>query len=286
MRIFRSLRVRPRLPAVAGLALLALIACDGNKSPTSPNGGNRVVTGVALTPGTDFLKIGESATFAMEATYSDGTREPMTAVTWGCDNPAVANITSGRVTAVGSGRATVFGDCPHGRATRLLRITPDYDGEWAGQYRWRSCRASGELERERICAEMPVGMEAPIALQASQDRDRIAGKLHLGELSGDVTGEIDVPGNLRLNGNLRFDEDGIVINIALQEWDSLVNEDRMTGAFRLVWTVVGVPGEMVIDCEITSVGRGAAAARAVRSSRRGGVKSGLPALIRSVIGVS
>lgn len=257
--------------------------CGGSKSPIHASDPSQV-TSLNLLPDTDFLKIGESATFTMEAVFSNGTRSPMTAATWGCDNPNVATMSGGTARGTASGQATVYGQCEHGRATRLLRVTPDYDGTWAGGYFWRGCTESGQFKAEHVCAEMPVGAEAPIVLRLAQNRDRANGTVVFGAVAGDVSGTIEMPGNLRLNGAIRYEEDDVVMKVTLSDWSTMADGDRLTGTFNLLWTVDGVDGTMTVACEISSVARTNSVVQHIVAPFQPGAKAGLATRIRRLVG--
>jgi hypothetical protein len=283
--MFALLVTRRVSATLAVVGVLILLGGCGSKSPTreSPI---RNVTGVSLLPGTDFLKVGQTATFTIEAAYADGTRAPMTATSWGCDNPNVATVSGGTVTAVGPGEATVFGDCQHGRATRRLRVTPDYNGTWTGGYFWRTCTDSGQFAAERVCADMPLQQEVQMMLRLVQDRERTTGTLALGALAGEVTGTIALPGHIDIDGAIRYEAEGEVVTVTLTDWATLATGDRMTGTFKMVWTVSGVTGDMTIGCELTSVGRTNQLIQPAFAPERSGERTTLSALIRRLAGVS
>jgi hypothetical protein len=248
---------------IAPIVLLLLSGC-GDKSPTEP--APAAVVALTLVPGTDFLKVGQTTDFRIEATYSDGRREVMPATNWGSDNPTAVTVSGGHITAVAPGLATIFGECQHGRATRALRIAPDYEGTWSGAYYWRTCTATGELEREGGCVLMPVGIEAPMTLHLAQDRERVTGRLVLGELAGDVTGTLDTAGHLAIGTTLRYQEEDMVITIVVGSWDSRLEGGQMLGSFRLVWTILGLSGDITVECDLRNLHRGGAGIAPMRVS--------------------
>jgi hypothetical protein len=273
---------RPGLAmALAGLTTLA--ACG---SPTKPGSVEPDrVTSLALTPGTDLLKVGASMNLSLEASFSNGTKQTMSVVTWGSDNPAVAQVSGGRVVAVGPGEATVYGDCQHGRAQRRIRVVPDYQGSWAGMYRVGSCTADGDWQSERICDELNVPADAPIMLRLAHERTDVSGTIVLGTLAGDANGTIGIPGRLSLNGAVTYEEDGLTVRITLSDWSTLATGTRMTGGFTQVWSIAGISGSMRLGCEMLSVDRTSQALQipAVRPAAPGSER--LPQRVRRWLGL-
>lgn len=246
-------RVGLLIPAALAFGLCLSSGC-GDNAPTAPTGTTQNPTSLNLT-GPDYLFISESGDYKLEATYADGRREPMTAASWGCDNPGAVQMANGRATGMASGEATVYSDCQHGRATHRVRVVPDYRGSWSGAYIWRSCSASGEFDAIDACEMFSVGSELPLLIRLSQNRDQTTGTLAFGDLMGDVTGVVDIPGHLALRGSMRYDVEGIAVTITVDGWDTVAEGDRMSGRFRQVWTIAGASGSMTSECEFRSVSR-------------------------------
>ncbi|HEU4938670.1 MAG TPA: hypothetical protein VFT39_19610 [Vicinamibacterales bacterium] len=226
----------------------------GGKTPTEPGGPTQSPASLKLT-GPDYLFISESGEYKLEATYADGRREPMTAASWGCDNPAAIQVANGHATAMASGGATVFSDCQHGRATQYVRVVPDYRGNWSGAYTWRSCAASGVFDAIHACDLIPNGTELPIMVRLSQTKDQTTGTIALGDLMGDVSGVVDVPGRLALRGSMRYDLEGMTATVTLNGWDTMAEGETMSGTFGQVWTISGASGSMTAECQVRSVSR-------------------------------
>ena len=138
--------------------LTTMVACGGKGggSPTAPSAPTPTITGLSITPATDLIKIKASESFTATATFSDGSSRPVPA-TWGTDTPGVATIdSSGRATGVASGQATIFADYPGAqRATRLLRVVPDYHGRWRGDWSVTACAEEGDWRG--VCREFTIG---------------------------------------------------------------------------------------------------------------------------------
>jgi hypothetical protein len=233
--------------AVLAAMILGLPACGG-----SPTGPERVT--LALTPGTDFLAIGQTADFNLTGSHANGVQETMQG-TWGSDNTQVATVNDGHVVAVGPGQATIYADCTHGRATRLLRVVPEYAGSWFGIYTYSECSATGDVATRRICNGFLPGGQALLGLRLSRNREHVTGTVILGTLTGDAAGDIGLSGSLTLAGSLRFEEDGFAEQIVLSEWDTIAERELMTGRFVQTWTMTDAAGSMRVVCDIVRMTR-------------------------------
>jgi hypothetical protein len=249
---------------IATASLVVLVQCGGGNGAKAPTQPSPSVTGLAVLPAGDLVKVGGSVDLVLQATYSNGTTESMSA-TWTSSNDAVARVSNGRVTAIGPGEAVIAAECPHGRATTSIRVVPDYQGSWGGEYRMLSCRTTGDMAREDFCDLLDVPSTAPIGLQLDQNRAQVTGTIALGSLSGGVNGEIAVTGHVGLRGSVRYEESGVTVTISLADWDTVATGAQMTGRFRQVWTATAATGSMEIGCELQPLTRAAASARATRS---------------------
>lgn len=248
----RTPHVRLLIVSVIAVGLSVSSGCDGNSVTGPDKTTSKTPTSLSLT-GPDYLMINEGADYKLEAVYEGGTREPMSADSWGCDNPAAIQIANGHAMGMASGAATVYSDCRHGRATHYVRVVPDYRGNWSGGYTWGSCTASGEFDVIRACDMIPNGTELPLMVRLSQNKDQATGTIALGDLMGDVTGVIDVPGRLALQGAMRYELEGMTATVTLSGWDTVADGDHMSGSFRQVWTISGAVGSMTSECQFSSV---------------------------------
>ena len=78
-----------------------------------------------MTSASDLLFIGAIETFRATATLSDGTTQPISGGTWGSNEQQIVSVepSTGRVTGIGSGNATVFVDYQGSRGTRAIQRT-------------------------------------------------------------------------------------------------------------------------------------------------------------------
>lgn len=239
---------------VVGL-LSTTVACGGGGgSPTAPPS-TPTLTGLSITPATDLVRIKANETFAANATFSDGSSRTVQS-TWGSDAPGVATIESGgRVTGVASGQATIFADYQGQHATRLLRVLPDYQGRWQGDWSMSGCGDEGDWRG--ACGELALGSLWAIALEATQNRDAVNGTVDFGDNQpGQVAGTIRMSGHLVLSGTYTIVQDGLPFEFAVSDWETLTTDnDRMTGRFRLTMRVAGLQGSLRLDGELRVVAK-------------------------------
>jgi hypothetical protein len=197
-----------------GAIMLATAACD--RPPTQPT---TVVpdtkpTLLTITPARSLLKVGASETFSAFAVFPDGSGQTV-AAQWSIDQSAVATVQStGVLTAVGAGMATITASYRERSASRSLRVIPDYAGTWEGTVAVVDC-LDGD---PGICTPTPcraLGVCPPVyvpgrtcAIVATlADRDEhmtgFITNLSLGPVGVPSTGTIDLAGTLTLNGVLR-----------------------------------------------------------------------------------
>jgi hypothetical protein len=218
------------------------------------------VTGLAITSTTDLLKIAQSETFTLTATMSDGGTRPVTG-TWRSESSAVANVdTNGRVTGVGSGETAISAEANGARATpRTIRVLPDYQGRWSGDWRLAGCTPDGDWARSDICRELPVDTLLPFGLTLTQNRDTAAGTVTLDDVAGPVQGSIRLPGQLGVGGMFAITDQGITIDATVTDWETTtIDNQRMTGRFALVFRAAGLQGSVRFDGELRIVAKSVA----------------------------
>jgi hypothetical protein len=201
-----------------GLAALALVVgCSG--SPAAPSGPK--VTSITVT-GADLLLIGKSETFTV-------TTDVPVAVRWGSDAPGVAVVdpTSGRVSAVGTGTATIYADANGVRGTKLIRTLPDFEGGGSIYYRLAKCEAGGS----RSC--FPT---AEMYLKLVQNRDSISGSFSMTDWysydfrNDDVTGSVSSDGWLSFTASATSGESLRIENVRVE----MRPDRRLAGTFEHV----------------------------------------------------
>ena len=229
-------------------ALVAAVGCGKDESPTSPS--SSTLASLSITPATDLITIKGSETFTVTGTYSDGSTRTVQA-TWGTDNAGIATVdASGRASGVASGQASIIADAQGQRATRLLRVVPDYHGRWRGDWQVTGCADEGDWRG--ACAEFPSQSLFGLSLVLSQTRDTVSGTTDFGDdLPGAVTGTIRMDGPLVLGGTYPVVLEEIPMEITVGSWETVTTDnERMTGRFRLTLRAAGLRGSIGIDGEV------------------------------------
>lgn len=217
-----------------GLIVLLGVAACGKSTPSTPG---PTVSGLALSPATDWIKIKGTEKFFATATYTTGAAEAVTA-SWSSDNQAVATVdNTGTVTGVSAGQATITASYQGKTVTRSLRVLPDYAGRWAGTWAVTSCEVQGGFPAD-WCTPMR-GAVLPATLEMQQSRDAVSGAWTLQESNGNVQGTVATNGTLTLTGSTL--QSGVRIEIVA--WQSNTTDNSsMTGTFTLSWQVTGRAG--------------------------------------------
>lgn len=238
----------PRHLAVV-ILFLATVACgDGNGSPTAPSL-NAAITGLSITPATVLIKLRASEAFIATATFANGSSTSVPAI-WGSDNPEVASVdSSGHATGTNSGQARIFADYQGQRATRLLRVVPDYEGLWRGTWRVVGCTEQGDWCG--LCKEFTTGALWGLALDVFQSGDAITGTVDFGRMPGPVSGSIRLSGHLLLSGTYTITIADQDIQVRVTEWETITtNNKRMTGRFRAAMQGCWCEGSLAADGEL------------------------------------
>lgn len=203
--------------------------------PACGNGGPATITAPTLTKiaditviGSDLLFIGQSETFT--AVGSGGTA--VTTARWGTDAPAVVSVEgyTGRITAVGTGTATVFADLDGVRGTKLVRTLPNFAGSWSGHY-------EGCEEGDCVPYDLVIGS---VSMTLTQDRDKVSGRASVFESpEADVSGSVSPEGTLTFKGTLTLPGTQVtqVVNVEFANVRfELAQNGDMTGTFEMVFT--------------------------------------------------
>ena len=247
---------------VSLVLVFGLVSCggDGERPPTSPTP-TPSTTALAIASSTDLLKINQSETFTLTASMSDGSTRTVTG-TWRSESSAVATVDSnGRVTGAGSGETAISAEANGLRAApRPIRVLPDYQGRWSGDWTLAGCTTDGDWSRTDICRDLPVGTRLPFGLVLTQDRDIASGTATLDDVVGPVQGSIRLAGQLGIDGTFAFTDEGITIEVTVTEWETTTTDNqRMTGRFVLVFRASGLQGSVRFNGELRIVTKSAAA---------------------------
>lgn len=246
----------------SAIAIAALVAACG--APTTPSVPPSALT---IVPPNDLIVTQESITYSVIGTFPDGSSRGV-AAKWLVDNPAVARVNAaGIVIGIAPGSTTLIATTGGQTTSRVLRVVPDVNGNWAGQAKVTGCGAGDFRTCGRCC---PNGQLHSIALTLTQARDRASGTLQIDApttgstptYTGAVAGPIQLDGSLVLQGTLtgRFLLNGQPQTIegpTLFDWSTTVESPgAMNGHFTSV-TSAGFffPTRVSYDVALTRAGR-------------------------------
>ena len=194
--------------------------------------------------------------------------------------PAASIDSNGRATGVASGQATIFADYQGLRGTRLLRVLPDYQGRWRGDWRVAACAEEGDWRG--ICREFTNAALFALNLGLTQARDSVTGTTDFGdELPGPVTGTIGMSGHLVVSGTYTITLEGIPIEVTVSNWQTLTTDnERMTGRFRLGMRAAGLQGSFSTDGDLRIVTKVSATTIAATDREARGLGHSIARIIR------
>lgn len=215
------------------LGIAMAVACGGSSPPIAPTPS---LTNITVN-GSDLLLIGQSETF----TALDNTGAPVSTASWGTDAPTVVSVeaNTGRITAVGTGTATVFADFGGIRGTKTIRTVPDFTGYWSGWSEQTGCEATGDWAALRVCPESEYDFTlSPMTMRLTQDRDTVSGTFRLGGRyapeAAIVSGRVSPDGTLTFTGTARDS----VLNVEFQNvrFELPHKGEMMTGTFEQLYS--------------------------------------------------
>jgi hypothetical protein len=206
--------------------------------------------------------IGNAVQLEAREMLSDGTTRVVTGLTWRTDAATVADVsTTGLVTAVAAGEATISVDSP-ARATLRLRVLPNFAGAWSGTEVVIGCQDSEGLDG--LCDDLlrlgTVGTHQSSFTQAAASVDA---RIDTGGGSqATTTGDITVGGLLQLSpAQSRPESDGFAVRI--EKWQSRADsQSRMTGTYDLVFVAADMTGVVRMNVRLDDVRRAATAGTA------------------------
>jgi Bacterial Ig-like domain (group 2) len=192
---------------------------------------------LTLVPAIDALKLGATEALTAVVVSANGSRRTVIA-SWSSDAPTVAAVDDGgHVLGVSLGKTTVRASFQALSAAQPVRVVPDYQGRWSGEYRVVDCQQlSGNVS---ICR---TGIILPIRTIVTQNGASLTGTLELYSTewaflveTGPVEGSIDDAGGLVLAGttsSVQAEQPG---ETRVSGWSTSLTDsgDEMTGRFIL-----------------------------------------------------
>jgi hypothetical protein len=245
-----------QLGAMVGLVVLC--GCGGGGgSPTPPSKTPQAITVNPI--GTTLIKIAQEQPYTASIRYSDGTEATVTA-TWQSDNQNVATIDgTGKAVGLNSGEATLIARADGLTGTLKIRVVPDYQGTWDGQYLIRSCRASGSFDPKDWCSAdgFKAGQRLPIVFAMLQERERLSGSILIGSLEHllDSSSAIRIDGGAALSGKGSYEAEDLTVNTNINPSSVRAQGPTLTGTFTMTFTLAGYSGSASFDADLSSVTR-------------------------------
>lgn len=246
------------------LSLAIAWACDGPTSPTPV----RSTPTLVIRPEVEALKVGTRVDLEAVLVGADGRTERVTA-SWSSDAASVAAVSpTGEVAGLRTGHATIRASYESWIATRALRVVPDVDGTWTGEYRIVACeRTSGGGPSS---CRFVIGAVFPFGAVLRQIGEDVSGTLDLrtndGQPfeSGPIRGRVDPSGALTLEGTTYAVDPTHRSETILSDWNTTLDGATgvMTGrfvkntAFQNLWGLQKNREE----CEVVRLSRSPAAA--------------------------
>lgn len=273
--------MRTRVLLSAALFFGGLIACGGGGGGGGSTGPSSNPNSLAISPGTEMLRIRATETFAATLTYSNGTTQAVTP-TWGSSSPTVATIdANGRATAVASGTTSLTAQHSGLTASRGLRVVPDYQGTWNGRTIVRACRHSGGFEATDFCGILGTGDVDYFRLVLTQQSADVSGTLDLGGFIGTISGTIAINGTLTITGSYTTTVDGVPFQIAVTEWQSDCTDNaRMTGRMVITFSSPALAGSARVDIDLLNTAKEGATLRRQTGGTAGALRRAARAALR------
>jgi hypothetical protein len=242
--------------------ILLSAACGGSNTPVAPTPvvPGPTVSTVTVTSMNATVFLGATEQMNATETLSNGITQ--TAVgTWGSDNTSVASVSSsGLVTGVGAGEATVYVDVASmPRATKRIRALPAYAGTWTGTYLVITCVQSGVFVDDNFCRDYAGSL--PFTFNLTQTQDTVTGAFLLGQIPF-----VQTTASVFLNGDLFLasrNAGGSEASIDAVWTVNSARPQQLTGTVRHTWLADGNGGAATVTGTIESANRRALADQAV-----------------------
>ena len=242
------------------LRLLVLLAgaagCGGDdesSGPTSPSGTTTTVAVTVSAP----IRMGQTAQASGTETLSNGQTRPVT-TGWLSDAPTVATVTTaGLVTAVGNGRATIYVVAGGKQGQQVVRVVPDYHGQWSGGLRVTSCTETGIFDQIDFCEDFPTGFTSGHTLGLAQSGELMTATVSYGPMAvfPGVAAPVREDGTSAFAPTLSVTDQGITLTINAGFTINSLRVGELTGTVDEVWRIPNVTGEARLVQSIVSMTR-------------------------------
>jgi hypothetical protein len=232
--------------------LISLSACGGGSDarPTP------TTTAVSLTvPGP--LRMGQTAQATATESLSTGETRPVTSG-FQSDAPTVATVTTaGVVSGVANGRATIFVIAGGRQGQQLLRVVPDYQGQWSGGLRITSCTESGIFAQTDFCDSFAPGTTYGYSLGIAQSGEQLTATASYGDPIAfpATTTQIRDDGTAAFAPTGTFTVEGLTFTIETSYAINSARVGELTGTVGELWRIPNISGEARLQQEIVGTTR-------------------------------
>ena len=240
--------------AASAMAIMAAACGDGGGSGGSPTSASSTTSSVAVTLASPTIKIGDTTQASATATMSNGQSQAVN-TGWQSDAPSVATVTDGGlVSGVGNGRATIFVQSAGRLGQQVIRVVPDFQGQWSGGLRVTSCTESGAFASLGFCREFAVGVTDGFGLGMTQSGESVTATPNYGSsfTASPATAAVSAEGSVSFNA-LFTGSSGLTIDSAWRV--SSPSRGVLAGTVSEVWRAPGVVGEARLEQDIVQTGR-------------------------------
>ena len=257
-------RARKHLRPIGCLLAVAVAccaaACGGDSSsgasPSAPSA-TPTTSSVSVTVKSP-IRMGESVQASGTATSTTGQSQNVTSG-WRSDNVGIATVTdAGMVTGVANGQTNIFVETGGRRGQQVVRVVPDYQGEWEGTIRVTSCAQTGVFVDIGFCGEVgPVNSIEGFDLSVTQTGDALSVTLYFADDSRTIATSVAPDGSADFTGNFSVTEDGVTVT-ADSAWHlTSTRVGALAGTVTDVFRVTGFSGEGRVAYDIQTASRGA-----------------------------
>jgi hypothetical protein len=257
------------LTSIAFVAASAVACGGGGGSSSAPTAPTPTTTSVTVTL-TSPIRMGQTAQATGTEALSSGQNQAVT-TGWQSDAPNVASVTgSGLVTGVANGRATIFVVAGGRMGQQVVRVVPDYQGNWNIGQRVTSCTESGFFADFDFCDEFPVGETYGSTLNITQSGEQITATPDYGAglVLTTAAAPINESGGTSFNSSGRITESGVTLTVDATFALNSARVGELTGTITEVWRLPNVNGEGRLAHNIVLATRsGAPGARTASSER-------------------
>jgi hypothetical protein len=200
--------------------------------------------------------MGQTTQATGTAVMSNGQSQALTSG-WLSDATSIASVTSsGTVTGIANGRATIYIVSGGRQGQQLIRVTPDYHGGWDGGMRVTSCKESGAWAEAKSC-EGEVGKIYGFSLSLDQTGESMNARASFGDdfEFPAVSAPIAADGTSSFKTNAQLTQDNVMLTIEFAADISSTHVGELSGTIRELWRAPNVPGELRYVEEIVQANR-------------------------------